>query len=40
MKEGVKILQKIAVLWFKMKEKNKKIQKCEKNIQKGIDKFR
>lgn len=38
MQEGVKFLQKMAVLRLKMKEKNKKIQKSEKNIQKGIDK--
>ena len=39
MQEGVKNLQKMPFLGLKMKEKNKKIQKSEKNIQKGIDKF-
>ena len=38
MNEDVKFLQKMADIWCKMKEKNKKFQKNEKNIQKGVDK--
>ena len=38
MKEGVKNLQKMVALVWKMKETEKNSSKNEKNIQKGVDK--